>query len=139
MSKTYNQFITEASSHMNEGQDKFNKELVDASWKVTKAGAKLAGKLAWKAAKAGAKAAYQHAKNQPKGTKRRTVADTLHSLRTATLSDEERTRRRRERVKNQRRVDREVNRARKEREREQKPTQDRGRYRGAGAGTVERI
>lgn len=128
--KTYSEFIVEARRRRGSH--------VDLS-PLGKAVIKGTAKLAWKATKLGAKAIRNYGKTKPKGTKRRAVADTLDKIRRVTLSPEERRRRDRKAARQQRRIDRTVNRMRRDREREQRPTQNRGRYRNAGAGTRETV
>lgn len=131
--RTYSEFIVEvrrSGSH------------IDLS-PLGKAVIKTTAKVGWKVGKAATKFALRklrdHGKTQPKGSKRRAVADTLDKVRRATLSSKERKRRDRKAARQQRRIDREVNTMRREREREKKPTQNRGRYRNAGAGTRETV
>ena len=132
--KTYTEFITEARRRSGSH--------IDLS-PLGKAVIKGTAKLAWKATKAGAKAAGRvvrnYGKTKPVGTKRRAVADTLDKIRRVTLSPEERRRRDRKAARQQRRIDKKVNRMRTERERDQRPTQNRGRYRNAGAGRRETV
>jgi len=131
--KTYTEFITEATSrgsHINLAP-------------LGKAVLKTTAKVGWKVGKAVTKTALRavrdYGQKQPKGSKRRAVADTLDKVRMATLSNKERARRTRENERKQRRTEIEVNSMRREREKEQRPTQNRGRYRNVGAGTRETV